>query len=103
MSFFVDSPTAKALQIAELVAHIQPVSELGVRLQKLEKPFLPGAENALQNEYAVIGKLLALETEKPVTAAQLRQFLQHLEDIHGTVRHVLVHTLEIHEIYEIKH
>ena len=100
---FIEKGCAKLLNIQEIVDMIHPSSELGKRAKQSAKPFTPGQEEALQDEYDKIFTLMNSIEKESDFFDSVSSPLSKMESIrHPLTKALNSETLELQEIYEIK-
>lgn len=100
---FIDRESYKSLHLPAILEMVRPYSEVGKRLKTTAKPYTPGNEIQLEEEYRKIQSLMSLLQEKRDSLPTLSASLSKVENIRQTfVRASEIERLELSEIYEIK-
>ncbi len=102
---FIDIQTLKALNIKPILEAIKTSSELGRIHRKNFKPYKPGHEEALREDYDRIKIFITAAKEDNSFLMLLQSYLEKLNNITGLIASLAKgrDRLEIDELYEIKY
>ncbi len=103
MQVLSDKQTEKALQTQEILLKIKPFSELGRKLFAQLKPFKAKQSTECLNYYHKIENLVYIINKSADFITVLGNYLSHFQWILKTIEESRSRTLEVFELFEVKH
>ena len=81
---------------------INVMTPFGKKRMKEMKPFMPGEEELLNDEFRKLEELLQLAEEKPQTVDMLIETFMDIKDVGFTIERSQNNALSVVELFEIK-
>lgn len=85
-----------------IMQSINVMTPFGKKRMKEMKPFMPGEEDLLNDEFRKLDELLQLAEEKPQTVEMLIETFMDMKDVSFTIERSKGNALSVVEIFEIK-